>query len=127
MSIKRRTSHLVRGTISVSAIALAIALASPASAQSDSSNVQGHVDGAGAGTKEVAVDTNTGQRSVGVVDAQGNYAILGLRPSTYRVSIDGKGTQETTLLVGQTSVVDFASAAAPDRSRFFPAIAAQTS
>lgn len=117
MSIKRRTSHLVRGTISVSAIALAIALASPASAQSDSSNVQGHVDGAGAGTKVVAVDTNTGQRSVGVVDAQGNYAILGLRPSTYRVSIDGKGTQETTLLVGQTSVVDFASAAATDAGK----------
>ena len=105
-----RSLHFSRSTISITALAMALALSSPARAQSDSASVQGHVDGAPAGTKVTAIDTATGQRGVGTVDAQGNYAILGLRPSTYRVSIEGKGTQETTVLVGQSSVVDFVSA-----------------
>ena len=117
MSATRRTSQSLRNSISVSALALAIAMASPAQAQSDSSNVQGHVDGVRAGTQVVAVDTNTGQRAVGVVDAKGNYAIFGLRPSTYRVSIDGKGAQDATVLVGQTAVVDFTTTPQTDSGK----------
>ena len=93
--------------ISTIAVAIALTVATPASAQEQISNLQGHVDGAAAGSQVVAVDTHTGQRFVGAVDAQGNYAILGLRPSTYTVSAQGK-TQTTTLLIGQTVTLDFA-------------------
>src|SRR6185295_9255474 len=41
------------------------------------------------------------------VDATGNYTILGLNPSTYTVTVEGRDAQQTTLLVGQTAVVDF--------------------
>ena len=60
------------------------------------------------GTQVVAVDTHTGQRSVGTVDAKGNYEIFGLRPSDYTVTVAGK-TQTATLQVGQTVSVDFAT------------------
>jgi hypothetical protein len=93
--------------ISVIAIAASLGVATPASAQSDFATLQGHVDGAKAGTQVVAVDTHTGQRSVGTVDAQGNYAILGLRPSDYTVTVGGKPPQTASLQVGQTVSVDF--------------------
>src|SRR4051794_17095334 len=82
-------------------------------AQQESATLQGHVDGAQPGTQVVAVDTHTGQRSVGRVDAKGNYAILGLRPSDYTVTVAGKATQTASLQVGQTVTVDFAAAARP--------------
>jgi hypothetical protein len=99
--------------ISVIAIAAALSVASPALAQSELSTLQGHVDGAAAGTQVVAVDTQTGQRAVGRVDANGNYVILGVRPSTYTVTVAGRAPQTTTVLVGQTVTIDFAQAAAP--------------
>ena len=46
-------------------------------------------------------------RSTGTVDATGNYTILGLTPGTYTVTVEGRDAQQTTLLVGQTAVVDF--------------------
>jgi outer membrane receptor protein involved in Fe transport len=95
--------------ISVIAIAAALSIATPAYAQEQTSTLQGHVDGAAAGTPIVAVDTNTGQRVTGAVDAQGNYQLNGLRPSTYNVTVAGK-TQTTTLLVGQSVTLDFATA-----------------
>jgi hypothetical protein len=98
--------------ISVIAVAAALTIATPAMAQSELSTIQGHVVGATAGTRVVAVDTNTGQRSAGTVDAAGNYVILGLRPSTYSVSVPGKPAQTATLNVGQTVSVDFVAAPA---------------
>lgn len=98
------------GTISVTAMTLALALATPASAQSDTATLQGHVDGATAGTEVVATDTHTGQKHSGKINESGDYEIFGLRPSTYKVEVSGKPTQEATLLIGQTSVVDFADA-----------------
>jgi outer membrane receptor protein involved in Fe transport len=98
--------------ISVIAIASALGMATPAYAQAESATLQGHVDGARPGMQVVAVDQHTGQRFVGSVDTKGNYAILGLRPSDYTVTVAGK-TQNATLLVGQTVSVDFAAAAAP--------------
>jgi len=93
--------------ISTIAVAAALTVATPAQAQAELATLQGHVDGAKAGTQVVAVDTHTGQRSVGTVDAKGNYVILGLRPSDYTVTVAGKQAQSTTLLVGQTVSVDF--------------------
>ena len=103
ISSKRR---LASG-ISVIAVAAALSVATPTQAQSVYGTLQGHVDGAAAGTQVVAVDTHTGQRSIGRVDANGNYSILGLNPSTYTVSVEGKSAQTATLLVGQTVSVDF--------------------
>lgn len=102
-STKRR---LTRG-ISTIAIAAALGVATPALAQSDLARLTGHVDGAAPGARVVAVDKLTGQQSVATIDANGNYTILGLRPSTYDVTVDGLGTQTTTLLIGQTASVDF--------------------
>lgn len=96
--------------ISVIAIAAALSIASPAQAQQEFATLQGHVDGAAPGTQVTAVDTHTGQRSVGTVNGKGNYAILGLRPSTYTVSVEGRAPQTATLQVGQTVSLDFVQA-----------------
>lgn len=96
-----------KASISGLAIAMALAFSTPALASSDTGTLQGHVDGASAGTKVVAVDTQTGQRTSVSVDANGDYVILGLRPSSYRIVVEGRPDQEATLLVGETAVVDF--------------------
>jgi hypothetical protein len=96
--------------ISIIAIAAALTIASPAQAQAEFGTIQGHIDGAATGTQVVAVDTHTGQRSVGTVNAQGDYEIFGLRPSTYTVSVAGKPAQTTTVGVGQAVSVDFVAA-----------------
>jgi hypothetical protein len=93
--------------ISVIAFAAALTVASPAQAQAEFGTIRGHVDGAAPGTQVVAVDAHTGQRSVGTVDAKGNYTILGLRPSDYSVTVAGKSPQTTSLQVGQTVALDF--------------------
>jgi hypothetical protein len=96
--------------ISVIAIAATLSIATPAQAQQTFGTIQGHVEGATAGTQVVAVDTSTGQRGVGTINAQGNYEIFGLRPSTYTVTVPGKPPQTTTVLIGQTSNLDFLAA-----------------
>jgi hypothetical protein len=106
----RHSKRQLASGISVIAIAAAISIATPAHAQAEFGTLQGHVDGAAAGTQVVAVDTHTGQRSTGTVDAQGNYEILGLRPSTYSVSVAGKPAQTADVQVGQAVSVDFVEA-----------------
>jgi len=101
------SKHRLASGISTAAFAITLCIAQPAQAQSELATLQGRVEGAAAGTQVVAVDQVTGQRFTGATDASGNYVILGLRPSTYNVSVDGKPTQETTLLVGQTATLDF--------------------
>ena len=98
--------------ISAIAIAAALSIATPASAQSEFATLQGHVDGAATGTQVIATDAHTGQSQVGRVDAKGNYAILGLRPSDYTVTVQGRAPQTATLQVGQTVNVDFLQNAA---------------
>lgn len=110
----RANTWLSRGGLaglSVSAMALSLALAAPALAQSDASTLKGHVDGAAAGTQVTATDTYTGQTMTGTTDANGDYVILGVRPSTWKVEVAGKPAQQATVLVGQTSYVDFIDAA----------------
>ncbi|KUO55630.1 MAG: hypothetical protein APF82_09020 [Sphingomonadales bacterium BRH_c42] len=105
-SIRRRLAV----TGSTAALALALLAAQPVYAQSDAAVLQGRVDGAQAGAVVVVTDIHTGQQRTGKVDEQGNYVIIGLRPSTYRVEVEGRDPMETTLLIGQTSVVDFTDA-----------------
>lgn len=112
MDFDRKVALIRRSGISTTAMALALALATPAQAQSELATIQGHVDGAKAGDKVVAVDQTTGQRVSGTVDENGNYVILGVRPSTYKIT-SGEQTQEAQALVGSTVIVDFAAAAAP--------------
>ena len=104
------TKRQLTAGISAIAIAATLGFATPAFAQSELATLEGHVDGAPAGTQVVATDTATGQRAVGTVDAQGNYSILGLRPSTYSVAVAGKPAQTATLQVGQAVNVDFVAA-----------------
>lgn len=97
--------------ISGFAFAVALCIAQPAYAQAEYGTIEGHVEGAKAGTQVVAVDTATGQRSVGTVNANGDYVILGLRPSTYTVSAGQGAAQTATIQVGQAVTVDFGGAA----------------
>ncbi|MFL6725414.1 MAG: TonB-dependent receptor domain-containing protein [Sphingomicrobium sp.] len=110
MSTTSNKRQLASG-ISIVAIAAALSIASPAYAQAEFGTLQGHVDGARAGTQVLAVDKHTGQQSTGTVDARGNYSILGLRASDYSVSVGGK-SQDATVQVGQTVNVDFLTATA---------------
>ena len=110
MSTIKGKRQLANG-ISVFAVAAALMVASPAHAQTQTSTLQGRVEGAAAGTQVVATDENTGRKVAGTVDATGNYTILGLTPGSYTVAVEGRDAQQTTLLVGQTSVVDFVQAA----------------
>src|SRR6185369_9209069 len=68
VTTKNAKRRLASG-ISTVAIAVALCVAQPAYAQSEFATLQGHVDGAAAGSQVVAVDTHTGQSSVATVDA----------------------------------------------------------
>ncbi len=98
----------------ISAFALAMVLAAaasqPALAQT-TSTIQGHVDGAGNSTSITVTDTTTGHRDVVKTDANGNYIIVGLRPSTYRVT-SGSKTQTVAVPLGQAVTVDLTTEAA---------------
>ncbi|MEA3080735.1 MAG: hypothetical protein QOD54_403, partial [Sphingomonadales bacterium] len=87
--------------ISVIAIAAALTIATPAQAQTTSSLV-GH---AAAGSTVTATDTNTGHSDSVKADASGNYSIVGLPPSTYRVQ-SGSASQTVVVPLGQAVTVD---------------------
>jgi hypothetical protein len=105
MSIKRR---LASG-ISTAAISVALGLATPAHAQT-TSTVRGHVEGAAAGSPVTVTDLNTGHSDTANVDANGNYIIVGLAPSTYRVQ-SGSLAETVVVPLGQAVTVDLAPAA----------------
>jgi outer membrane receptor protein involved in Fe transport len=92
---------------------VAIGVASPAEAQV-TSTVQGHVEGAKAGSVVTITDLNTNRTDTAKTDANGNYLIVGVPPSTYRVQ-SGATTQTVVVPLGQTVTVDLAPpvAAAP--------------
>jgi hypothetical protein len=95
--------------ISVVAIAAALTFATPASAQT-TSTVQGHVQGAAAGSVVTVTDLNTNHSDTTRTDANGNYLVAGLPPSTYRVSAAGKA-QTVVVPLGQSVTVDLAAPA----------------
>lgn len=107
---KKMRMNIARG-ISAVALAAALTIGSPASAQT-TSTLQGHVEGAAPGATVTVTDTVTGRSVVATIDAAGNYVIVGLRPSTYRVEAAGVGEAETvTVPVGQTVNFDIGAPA----------------
>ncbi len=96
--------------ISAVAIAVSLGLAAPAQAQTTSA-IRGHVQGAGAGSSVTVTDLNTGHSDTGQVDASGNYNIVGLPPSTYRVQ-SGSASQTVVVPLGQSVTVDLGVVAA---------------
>ena len=93
--------------ISVLAIAGSLAFATPANAQT-TSTLQGH---AAAGSTVTATDVNTGHSDSVKADASGNYQIVGLPPSTYRVQ-SGSAAQTVVVPLGQAVTVDLVGPAA---------------
>ena len=84
--------------ISIIAIAAALSFATPADAQT-TSTLQGH---AAAGSTVTATDVNTGHSDSVKADASGNYIIVGLPPSTYRVQ-SGSAAQTVVVPLGQAA------------------------
>ncbi|MDB5679267.1 TonB-dependent receptor [Sphingomonas bacterium] len=87
----------------------AVMIAAPAAAQT-TSTIQGHVDGATDGTTVVLTDTTTGHQDTVKADANGDYILVGARPSTYRVA---SGDKSVTVVVplGQVVTADLVAAA----------------
>ena len=110
MIFSSRRLRIAHG-ISASALAAAIVVSAPADAQTASA-IRGTVPGAAAGTTVTATDTFTGQKLTTRTTASGGFTFVGLRPSTYRVDVEGKQPQQVTVPVGQTAIVDFAEAPA---------------
>ncbi len=123
MNITNNKRRLACG-ISVMAIAGSLGLASPAAAQT-TSGIQGHVDGAAPGSVVTFTDLNTGHTNTAKVDANGNYLIAGLPPSTYRVQSSGH-SQTVVVPLGQTVTVDLAAAAAAATGREIVVVGART-
>jgi outer membrane receptor for ferrienterochelin and colicin len=91
----------------------ALALATPASAQT-TSTIQGHVDGAAAGATVVLTDTNTGHQDSVKVDANGNYVLVGVPPSTYRVE---SGDKSVIVVVPLNQAVTADLISAPENTK----------
>jgi outer membrane receptor protein involved in Fe transport len=100
-----------RRGISAAALAMALAVGAPALAQS-TSTLRGKVAGAAPGTAVVITDLTTGQVIRGRTDDAGTYTIPGIRPSTYRVAVDGQQPQQVVVPVGQTITLDINTPAA---------------
>ncbi len=98
---------------SMGALAAALALGEPAYAQAAGA-IQGHVEGSAAGDSVTFVDTVTGQSSTATVGPDGDYIIVGLRPSTYSVRIGDGAAQTVVLPVGETVTVNFAGIGGQD-------------
>ena len=109
MSIISNRRRIASG-ISTIAVAASLAFATPAMAQV-TSGIQGHVGGAAAGSTVTFTDLNTGHSDTTKTDASGNYLIVGLPPSTYRVQ-SGSISQNVVVPLGQTVTVDLEPAAA---------------
>lgn len=91
----------------------ALALATPAAAQT-TSTIQGHVDGAAPGATVVLTDTNTGHQDTVTVDANGNYVLVGVPPSTYRVE---SGEKSVIVVVPLNQAVTADLIAAPEYTK----------
>jgi len=91
----------------------ALALATPAAAQT-TSTIQGHVDGAAPGATVVLTDTNTGHQDTVKVDANGNYVLVGVPPSTYRVE---SGDKSVIVVVPLNQAVTADLIAAPEYTK----------
>lgn len=82
----------------------ALLLATPAMAQT-TSTVRGHIDGATAGATVTLTDLATGHVETVKADAKGDYILVGLPPSTYRVA-SGSRSAEVVVPLGQAVTAD---------------------
>ena len=100
------------------AAAALLAFALPALAQSSNATLRGTVSSAGKATPNaevVATNVATGYTLRIRANANGDYALIGLPPGTYRIvaNADGQVSQsQVTLQVGQAASLDLAVAAA---------------
>jgi len=101
-----------RLVLGASIFALTATLGTAALAAGDTATLQGHV-APGTSPTVTVTDTVTGRSTTVNVGADGSYAIVGLRPSSYHVTA-GSASDDITLAVGETSTLDLdAAAAAP--------------
>lgn len=111
MDFRSKRAILVRG-ISAGAFAAALMVSTSAFAQT-TATLQGRVEGAAAGSQVTVTDTVTGRSVTTTTRADGSFTVVGLRPSTYRVEVQGEEPQEVTLPVGQTVTLDIGEPEAP--------------
>ncbi|QBM76557.1 hypothetical protein E2E30_12815 [Sphingomonas sp. AAP5] len=100
LKVALATTALVTGTLLLSA---------PAMAQT-TSTVRGHIDGATAGATVTLTDLGTGHVETVKADAKGDYILVGLPPSTYRVA-SGSRLAEVVVPLGQAITADLAAPA----------------
>jgi outer membrane receptor protein involved in Fe transport len=115
--------------LGVASFSLTIALATPAHAQEVNASLRGKVTVEGGASQVTAIEVNTGMVRTSAVAADGTYNFPSLRPGTYRLEVATPGgvrrTDEFTLSVAQTAVLDFdlAAAAPPPAEAGAPAAA----
>ena len=111
MSKPHKNQRRINRSLLTVALASCLMITAPAVlAQSSNATVRGK---APTGTSVTATNTATGLTRRVNVGADGNYALVGLPPGTYRVDA-GPGTERTVTLAVATSVtVNLAAGAAP--------------
>lgn len=91
--------------------ALAIGVATPVQAQVGGASLRGTVKAEGGVSQVTAINVNTGLTRTATVGANGSYNIASLPVGTYRLELTTPGgvrrTDEFTLSVGQSAVLDF--------------------
>ncbi len=111
--MRHRLATLARAALACAAMGLSVAL--PAAAQTSTATIRGTVrDQSGAGLPAAvitAVDTASGYTRQAVAGQSGAYALLGLRPGTYRLSVSSVGNRSATrtlqVLIGQSLIANF--------------------
>jgi Carboxypeptidase regulatory-like domain/TonB dependent receptor len=105
---RRARQHLI------AAAALLILAAGDAAAQSVTSNIEGKVrdeTGVLPGASIVARDTQSGFEQAAITSAEGHYALIGLRPGVYEITVSllqyKPQSKTVQLLLGQTVTANF--------------------
>ncbi len=118
-------ARMSRG-ISALAMAAALVVSAPAYAQA-TGTLRGHVEGASAGTSVKITDLTTGQVITVRTNASGDYTIPGIRPSTYRVEVQGQQPEQVVVPIGQIITADIGEPAAGARSPLVARLRAMSS
>ncbi|MCP3736140.1 TonB-dependent receptor [Sphingomonas sp. RP10(2022)] len=112
--MKTFTAGALRAALATTTILGGVALAAPLAAQTTTAQLRGQVSGADgvpiAGASVTAVSTGTNQTFRAVTAANGAYALNGLRPGEYRITITGANgltfERLVSVGVGQSATLD---------------------